>query len=70
MRTPLVPMADRNKRRQLLSEIAQAQAPGRSVDGPGVEIDLSGKWIWGVSRFGGPTRPKVQQDAFVSRLDG
>lgn len=68
MRPPLVPMADRNKRRQLLSDIAQA--PGRSLDGPGVEIDLSGKWIWGVSRFGGPTRPKVQQDAFVSRLDG
>lgn len=70
MRPPLVPMIERNKRRQLLSEIAQAQATGRSVDGPGIEVDIEGKFVWGVSRFGGPTRPKVPQDAFVSTING
>lgn len=70
MRMPVMPMAERNKRRQLLAEVAQVRAPGRGKDGPGIEVDIDGKWIWGVSRFGGPTQPKVPQDAFVSRLDG
>ena len=70
MRPPLRPMAERNIRRQLLADIAQEQASGRSVDGPGTEIDVSGKFIWGVSRFGGPTRPKVPQDVFVDQING
>jgi len=67
---PIRPIAADNKRRQLLAEIREEMAPGVSAESTGVSVNLDGKWVWGISRFGGPTTPKVPHDRFVDHIDG
>lgn len=67
---PVRPIGTENKRRQLLAEVRAEMAPGVSAESTGIAVNLDGKWIWGVSRFGGPTTPKVPKDTFVDHIDG
>jgi hypothetical protein len=61
---PVRPIGQVNKRRLLLDEVAERMAGGPGRDSGTAPRDLSGVWVWGFSRFGGPTTPKVPADVF------
>ena len=60
-----------NKRRQLLEEVKALIEEGEErEEGIAVETaslrtgDGSRKWVWGASRWWGPTTPRVRKDVF------